>query len=185
MTREHMTPAEELAFEEVYEFLMLIAPKGSRASVFESGCPPFELYFFCKGSDPEIGYYCARDPGHSGQCYSASKQVRFDPTNTLEMFASRGQSGSGEEGAQGVRTGAREPLDVNPYRKILDAAARERHVVLSAAEVSAMARDHAIITAAESTEDKDELPCEHEWTPTPTDRDPGHRSCVKCRAARS
>ena len=31
------------------------------------------------------GLYCARSPGHTGQCYSRNKSIDFDP-QTLEEF---------------------------------------------------------------------------------------------------
>jgi len=50
-------------------------PPGTRIDVQADGIVTVKL--LCAGQVPYMAYWCAFEPGHKGQCYSAEKCVYF------------------------------------------------------------------------------------------------------------
>jgi hypothetical protein len=72
----HRTPLEQELSAKVAAVLKSV-PAYSRATI--EGIPWVDVRVVCAGRTPVMAYYCCMKPGHSGRCYSASKQVHFTP----------------------------------------------------------------------------------------------------------
>jgi hypothetical protein len=76
-TCEHYrTPLEQELTAKVAAVLKQV-PAYSRASI--EGVPWVDVRVVCAGRTPIMAYHCCLKPGHTGQCYSANKQVNFTP----------------------------------------------------------------------------------------------------------
>ena len=80
-TGEELVSDLQAAIDWCYQFMLTttldqlqrIAPEGARTALTDEG-----WQFLCNGSDPDMGYQCALEPSHSGQCYSVVKRIWFD-----------------------------------------------------------------------------------------------------------
>jgi hypothetical protein len=72
----YRTPLEQELSAKVAAVLKQV-PAYSRASI--EGVPWVDVRVVCAGRTPIMAYHCCLKPGHTGQCYSASKQVNFTP----------------------------------------------------------------------------------------------------------
>lgn len=72
----YRTPLEQELSAKVREILKGV-PAYHRASI--EGVPWVDVRVLCSGATPIMAYHCCMKPGHTGQCYSANKQVYFTP----------------------------------------------------------------------------------------------------------
>lgn len=63
--------------KQIADLLKDNAPMHSRWLV--NGSTYCDLQMVCDGSDSTFGYFCVRQPGHDGKCWSATKKVDFTP----------------------------------------------------------------------------------------------------------
>ena len=62
------------------EIIEMLEPfKGSDTIALDGNPHIGEPTVICGGADSMMGYHCCLSVGHSGECYSSSKDVNFNP----------------------------------------------------------------------------------------------------------
>jgi len=80
-TGDKIVPDIKAAIDWCHQFMLTstldqlqrIAPEGARTALTDEG-----WQFLCDGTDSDMGYQCALEPGHKCKCWSNVKKVWFD-----------------------------------------------------------------------------------------------------------
>jgi hypothetical protein len=75
--REHSTEAEQILERLLRGTIEDLVPDGMRIEV--NDVPWIQVRLYCAGTDLEMAYYCSREPGHAGKCWSCTKSLDFTP----------------------------------------------------------------------------------------------------------
>ena len=80
-TSEELIQLQADVRQRINNYIRMITPPGAQIIDTHYYTPYIEVLLVCDGKNGDMGYYCCKQVGHNGKCYSATKGVSFTREN--------------------------------------------------------------------------------------------------------